>query len=156
MSAIPTNVVASNGVGVISDDQANTYTQTDQTVSQLRGFIGVTGMAVMLQGLAAPGDGGSGLFYWAVGDFTDNGQSTILPSGAAGQGAWLRSYSSYGIPKSTVSGLPTVTTANQGQIAYATNARNTGEGVGAGTGALLTCNSDGVWACVWSGVAPTV
>lgn len=154
--AVPTNIVASNGVGVISDDQANTYTQTDQTASQLRGFIGNTGMAVMLQGLIAPGDCGSGLFYWATGNFTDDGQSTIVPPGAAGQGAWVRSTTLYGAPKFAVAALPGVSSANQGQIAYATNARNTGEGANAGTGALVTVNKNGVWACVWSGVAPTV
>lgn len=153
---IPTNVVASNGVGVISDDQANTYVQTDQTASQLRGFIGNTGMSIMLQGLTAPGDGGAGLFYWAIGNFTDDGLSTIVPPGAAGQGAWLRSSSLYGAPKYTAASLPAVTSANQGQIAYATNARNAAEASGAGSGAVVSVNKNGVWACVWSGVAPTI
>jgi len=59
-------------------------------------------------------------------------------------------------PSYTVAALPVVTAANQGQWAYASNARNTGEGAGLGTGALLTVNKSGIWACVWSGVAPTV
>lgn len=55
-------------------------------------------------------------------------------------------------PKYTVATLPTVTAANQGQFAYATNGRNTGEGSGAGTGCVVTVNSAGIWAAVWSGV----
>lgn len=54
----------------------------------------------------------------------------------------------------TVAGLPAVTTANTGQVAYATNGRNSGEGSGSGTGCLVTCNNAGIWAAVWSGTAP--
>lgn len=87
---VPTNVVAGNGVGDISDDQLNSYVQTDQTLPQLRGFVGKTGMACILQGFQAPGDGGGGIFYWNVGNFTDDGANTIVPNAAMGQGAWLR------------------------------------------------------------------
>ena len=148
---VPSNAVQSDGIGVISGDQANTYVQTDQTVAQLRGFVGLTGMAVMLQGITAPGDGGAGFFYWSSGSYTDNGQTVIVPSAAAGQGAWLRTTFLYTTPKYTVAGLPVVTAANQGEMAYATNGRNTGEGSAAGTGCLATVNSAGVWAAVWSG-----
>lgn len=153
--SVPSNGVSANGQGVVTDDQLNTYVQTDQTVAQLRGFVGVSGMAVLLQGITAPGDGGAGQFYWATGNYTDDGQSVIVPPGAAGQGAWLRTASLYPVPKYTVAGLPLVAPANQGQVAYTTNGRNTGEGSGSGTGCLVTVNSAGIWVAVWSGVAVT-
>lgn len=90
MSASLSNVVSINGVGVVPDAQLNAYVQTDQNVTQLRGWVGLSGMAVMLQGTAAPGDGGGGLFYWNSGDYTDDGVNVIVPPSAAGQGAWLR------------------------------------------------------------------
>lgn len=90
MSGIPTNVVAANGVAVITDAQANTYVQTDATIAQLRGFVGIASMAVLLQGSAAPGDGGGGLFCWNAGSFADDGVNTIVPTAAQGQGGWLR------------------------------------------------------------------
>jgi hypothetical protein len=89
--SIPSNAVQANGVGAVSDDQLNTFMQTDQTATQLRNFVGISGMAVMLQGISAPGDGGAGLFYWNLGTYTDNNSSVIVPPGAVGQGAWLRS-----------------------------------------------------------------
>lgn len=88
--ALPNNVVSSNGVGVVSDSQANTYLQTDQNVAQLRNFVGLAGMAVLIQGTTAPGDGGAGLFYWNPGTYSDEGVNVIVPYPAAGQGAWLR------------------------------------------------------------------
>ena len=87
----PSNAVSSNGVGVVPDSLLNAFVQTDQTAAQLRGFIGITGMSAMLQGVYAPGDGGGGLFYWASGSYTDNNSSVIVPYGATGQGAWLLS-----------------------------------------------------------------
>lgn len=51
--------------------------------------------------------------------------------------------------------LPAVTTSNTGAVAFASDARNTGEAGGAGTGCLVTVNNAGAWICVWSGVAPT-
>lgn len=58
------------------------------------------------------------------------------------------------IAKYKVADLPTPT-EGQGSVAYALDGRNTGEGAGAGTGCLVTYNSAGVWAAVWSGVAVT-
>jgi hypothetical protein len=58
-------------------------------------------------------------------------------------------------PKYTVAGLPAVTTAATGEIAYATNARNAGQGSGDGTGALVAVDNTGAWAIVGTGVAPT-
>lgn len=90
MSGIPTNIVSANGVAVITDAQLNTFTQTDATVSDLRGFVGITNLTTVLLGLDAPGQGGGGLFFWNNGSFTDDGVNTIVPPAAAGQGAWLR------------------------------------------------------------------
>jgi hypothetical protein len=53
-----------------------------------------------------------------------------------------------------VTTLPTVTSANAGQLAFLTNGRNTGQAAGAGTGTLCVVNNAGVWIAVWSGVAP--
>jgi hypothetical protein len=88
-ASIPSNAVSSNGIGVVPDALLNTFLQTDQTAAQLRAFVGQTGMAVILQGITAPGDGGGGLFYWNSGSYTDNNSTVIVPSAAAGQGAWL-------------------------------------------------------------------
>lgn len=87
---VPTNVVSSNGVGVVPDALLNTYVQTAQTAAQLRGFVGISGMAVLLQGIASPGDGLAGAFYWNPGTgYHDDNRDTIVPSAAAA-GAWLR------------------------------------------------------------------
>ena len=58
-------------------------------------------------------------------------------------------------PLYKVATLPSVTSAQVGEEAYATDCRNTGEATGAGTGCLVTVNKNGIWAAVWSGVAPT-
>lgn len=88
--SIPTNQVSRNGVGAVSDSQLNTYVQTDQTATQLRNFVGASGMSVMLQGIAAPGDGKAGFFYWDSGiGFIDDNLNTIVPP-AADAGAWIR------------------------------------------------------------------
>jgi Chaperone of endosialidase len=86
----PVNAVSSNGVGVVPDSLLNAFAQTDATAAQLRGFVGISGMAVALQGITAPGDGNAGIFYWSTGNFTDDNLNTIVPYAAAGQGAWLR------------------------------------------------------------------
>jgi hypothetical protein len=88
--ALPVNAVSANGAGVVPDSLLNAFVQDSGTASQLRGFIGLSGMSVMLQGITAPGDGLGGLFYWSVGNFTDDNLNTIVPSATAGQGAWLR------------------------------------------------------------------
>lgn len=153
MSAAPINILSANGVGALLDANLNAFVQTGQTAAILRSFIGIAGMSVTLPGLVSAGDGGSGIFYWAAGSYTDNARTVIVPPGAAGEGAWLRATSLYAVPTYTVAGLPVITTANQGQVAYATNGRNTGEGAGAGTGCLCTVNANGAWAACWSGTA---
>lgn len=88
--AVPINAIVSNGIGTVSDDQINTFVQIDQTLAQLRQFVGKSGMTTILQGAAAPGDGNGGVFYWQNGIFTDDGLNTIVPPAAAGIGAWKR------------------------------------------------------------------
>ena len=71
--SVPFNWVSSNGVGVVPDALLNSSVQGCQTAAQLRAFVGITGMSVELQGIASPGDGLGGLFYWENGNnFTDN------------------------------------------------------------------------------------
>lgn len=153
MSNAPQNYVSANGMGQILDGNLNAAVQTTANVTVLRAFVGITGMTVTLQGLTAAGDGGTGTFYWSAGAYTDNGTTVIVPPAATGQGAWLRAASLFAAPLYTVAGLPAATSANQGQQAYATNGRNTGEGGGSGAGCLCTVNSAGVWCAVWSGAA---
>lgn len=89
MSA-PENSVQVNGVGAVSDGQFNTFAQTCQTAAQLRNFIAITPMVVVLQGITGPGDSLAGIFYWATGtSFTDDNRNTIVPPGAV-SGAWIR------------------------------------------------------------------
>ena len=88
-ASVPSNAVSNNGIGVVGDALLNTFIQTDQTATQLRAFVGRSGMAVVLQGITAPGDGGGGVFYWNAGSYTDNNSTVIVPPAAAGQGAWL-------------------------------------------------------------------
>ncbi len=88
--SLPANVVSQNGVGAILDANLNAYVQGDPTAPALRGFIGITGMSVMLAGITAAGDGNGGFFYWVNGSgFTDDNINTIVPNGSSG-GAWVR------------------------------------------------------------------
>lgn len=92
MSA-PSLTIYSNGGDPVSGDGLNTFEQTCDTVSDLRGFIGVQGLQVYARGISVAGDGGAGVFYWnatgAVPD--DNGVTTVIPSGSsAGNGEWTR------------------------------------------------------------------
>jgi hypothetical protein len=78
------------GQGVISGDQANTFEQTCDNVSQMRALVGTTGMQIYTRGYSSPNDGGQGPFYWnATSTASDDGQNTIVPTGA-GSGAWNR------------------------------------------------------------------
>jgi hypothetical protein len=114
---IPSNTTFSNGLGVVPDDSLNTFTQTCQTFAQLRLFVGLVGMAAIVQGGAAPGDGQGGIFYWNAGNYTDNGMTVIVPPAAFGQGAWLA------VPQVVVSPLPAGGSVGQPLL-------NTGSGTG--------------------------
>lgn len=90
-ASLPQNSVSANGIGALTDANINAFVQSDPNAPTLRGFVGISGMSVMLAGIAAPGDGLGGLFYWSVGSgFVDDNQNIIVPPAAAGQGAWLR------------------------------------------------------------------
>lgn len=56
------------------------------------------------------------------------------------------------LPVTTVAALPA--TAPVGQLRYASNGRNTGEGAASGTGTMVVGNGS-VWRAVWSGAAVT-
>jgi hypothetical protein len=89
----PALSVQVNGGPPVTGDQLNTYEQTCDTVAQLRGFIGVSGVQVYLRGINSDNDGGAGVFYWnATGaNADDNGVTTVIPSGSsAGNGEWTR------------------------------------------------------------------
>lgn len=89
--SVPSNFVSVNGIGAVTDANLNTLAQVDPTATALRGFIGMTNMAVLLLGITAPGDGNGGVFYWANGTgYVDDNLDTIVPYGATDQGAWLR------------------------------------------------------------------
>ena len=91
--AAPSLSVQVNGGNPITGDQLNTYEQTCDTVAQLRGFIGVSGVQTYVRGTSSINDGGQGAFYWnATGvAVDDNGLTTVLPLGSAtGSGEWTR------------------------------------------------------------------
>ncbi len=77
------------GQGTVSADNLNTYIQWCVNITQLRAFIGLTGMMVFVEGNSSPGDGGQGLYYWnATSIGPDNGTTIIVPQpGVAG--AWV-------------------------------------------------------------------
>ena len=77
------------GQGAVSADGLNTFIQGVSTAPQLRGFVGITGMAVYLYGIAFPNDGGGGLFQWnATSTAPDNNATIIVPNGTI-KGAWI-------------------------------------------------------------------
>jgi hypothetical protein len=114
--SVPTNAIVSNGIGSLQDDQINTFVQTDQTVAQLRTFVGKTGMGVFLQGATVPGDGSAGLYCWFNGSYTDDGVNTIVPSAAAGIGAWKLAtmVNTAPLASPTFTGVPAAPTAAAG------------------------------------------
>ena len=114
--SVPTNAIVSNGIGSLQDDQINTFVQTDQTVAQLRTFVGKTGMGVFLQGATVPGDGSAGLYCWFNGSYTDDGVNTIVPSAAAGIGAWKLAtmVNTAPLASPTFTGVPAAPTAAVG------------------------------------------
>ena len=58
-----------------------------------------------------------------------------------------------GVQTFTVAGLPTITQTGGTQIAFASNGRNPGEGVGAGTGVLVWNDGTSGWRTVYDGTA---
>lgn len=90
-AAVTTQLTVSRqGLGAVNADQLNTYGQTCDSLTDLRGFIGITGVQVYARGTSAPNDGGQGQFYWDDGSTgADDNFSIIVPNGVL-QGAWLR------------------------------------------------------------------
>lgn len=88
--AVPALAVQIQGHAVVTADNLNTYAQTCDTVAELRGFIGIPGVEVLIRGIVAPNDGGAGSFYWdASSTGPDDGVNVIVPTGSA-SGAWVR------------------------------------------------------------------
>lgn len=90
MSA-PSLTVYQNGVNQVSGDGLNTFVQSSDSVTTLRGFIGTPGMEIELQGFSLPGDGGQGPFYWnASSTATDDSGVTVVKPNASTTGRWIR------------------------------------------------------------------
>jgi hypothetical protein len=88
--SVPALTVFADGPVAVDADNLNTFVQTAQTANQLRTLTGVIGMTVMLQGIAAPGDGLGGFFFWnAAATAADDNLNTLVPNGSI-PGAWLR------------------------------------------------------------------
>ena len=95
----PQNFVAGNpGTGwrLPLPQELNGLTQQCPTAAVMRGFPAYPGMVCFLQGIASPGDGSGGMFYWSNGTYSDDDLNTIVPTvrpwpfGAGSEGAWLR------------------------------------------------------------------
>lgn len=88
----PLNFVSIQGLGAVGADNMNTLVQWTTDVVTARGFIGLPGMVLVVEGRSAPNDGGQGFFYWNANSTAadDNGVSTIIPTGAGESGAWTR------------------------------------------------------------------
>ena len=88
--AVPSNATYSNGSGVISGDQLDTFVQGGALVANLRVFTGLSNMTVATIGTSTAGDGGGGEFYWnSTSTATDDGVTVVRPYGLT-VGAWLR------------------------------------------------------------------
>lgn len=87
---VPALVIYQAGPVAVSGDNLNTFVQTAQTANQLRTLIGLTGMAVLLQGIGTAGDGLGGFFYWnGAATAKDDNLDVLVPNGTL-PGAWLR------------------------------------------------------------------
>ena len=150
----PTPQVFVQGQSSVTADNLNTFTQTAYNVAQLRTLTGVTGMVVFLGGTTAPGDGGSGNFYWATGTgYVDNGGSTtVVPTGVT-TGAWLR-LTSTGALASIVAGRGltggTITTSGTIGLAVPVSAANGGTGVANSLSATITLGGPVTFSGVYS------
>lgn len=78
------------GLGAVSADNLCTFQQTCDNFAQLRAFSGLPGIQVFVRGAVTIADGYQGVFYWnATTQATDNGQTTIKPTGSGPMGAWV-------------------------------------------------------------------
>lgn len=87
----PALTVFSNGSGVLTDQEMNTFMQSGALLAQLRAFSGISSMTVFMLGAAYAGDGLQGIFYWNATAITadDGGVTSIQPNGVL-YGRWLR------------------------------------------------------------------
>lgn len=101
----PALAVQVNGLLQVSGDNYNTYTQSCNSMAQIRAFIGVSGVQVFVRGFSAPNDGGQGNFYWNSSGTgpDDNGVTNVVPSGST-IGCWTR-ISSTAIGNGTVTNV---------------------------------------------------
>ena len=139
---IPALAAQIQGQGTVSADNLNTFIQTAQNAAQLRTLIGLPGMAVNLQGIALPGDGDGGFFYWnALGTEPDDDFNFIVPTGSS-TGEWVRytiseptgpsSYSTFSLDADV-----TATGSTQATAAVLTAQINVVTSVSSGTGVQL-------------------
>lgn len=89
--SVPSLAVQVNGLNAVSADNCNTYQQTCNIASDLRAFIGVSGVQVYMRGQSSIADGYQGIFYWNTSGVSadDNGLTCVTPSGS-GSGQWTR------------------------------------------------------------------
>ena len=88
---IPSNQQFVQGQGAVSADQLNSFPQICTTAAQLRTFVGLPNMVVVLEGINTVNDGNAGIFYWnAAGNTPDDNQNFIVPSAAGPTGEWVR------------------------------------------------------------------
>lgn len=88
---VPSLNVSVNGLSQISADELNTFGQVCDNMAQLRTFIGITGMKVIVGGFYANNDGGQGIFFWNASGTgpDDNGVTNVVPAGSL-LGCWTR------------------------------------------------------------------
>jgi hypothetical protein len=86
----PQLTVYTNGPTAVSGDKLNTFMQTCDNSTQMRGLIGVSGIGIYARGMASANDGLGGAFGWnATSSGPDDNLNTIVPFGAK-IGAWVR------------------------------------------------------------------
>ena len=89
--AVPVNQTQVQGQGAVTADFLNSLAQTCTTAAQLRTFVGLPNMVVVLQGITTVNDGNAGIFYWnPLGNTPDDNQNFIVPSAAGPTGEWVR------------------------------------------------------------------
>lgn len=86
----PANQTFADGVGAVTASALNSMVQWCDTVADLRTFVGLADMTVMLLGIGSVADGGQGTFYWnATSIAADDNNNVIRPNGVI-LGAWVR------------------------------------------------------------------
>ena len=90
MTSLPANQTFADGVGAVTAANLNSMVQWCDTAADLRGFVGLADMTVLLLGIASVADGGQGTFYWnATSIAADDNDNDIRPNRVI-LGAWIR------------------------------------------------------------------